>query len=227
MSKFAKTAEEIAHLQDTRLACLADIRIRYDSVKASDRDRGDGQAGQGHFNWSEIMAKHPTVPRRHFFTMVAKVKAGTPDSEILRAAIKSVKQITLGQVVPVAPSPNIIATAENAQEMRHTIDFMSHVDEMLDDVRKIRDWALADPDDWGEQKIKNVHYFMNAVRLKCDVLGTALKGQQEFYDLRKMSEFYDTIIEEIGRADPDTQRRILDRLNALNNERGFTVHARV
>ena len=113
----------------------------------------------------------------------------------------------------------------DAEQDREDDEKRDVIGEMLSDINKIRDWALTEPDADGNRRIKNPHYFMQAIRLRSEVLDTTLKGYQEFWDLRKMQDFYDTIIAEIGEADPETAGRIMDRLQALNNERGLTISA--
>ena len=42
-----------------------------------------------------------------------------------------------------------------------------------------------------------------------------------------MQNFYQTVIEEIGRESPECQRRIMERLAELNSKQGMTMAMRV
>jgi hypothetical protein len=220
MANLIKTKQQIEKAREERTACRDDIQQRYVERVSRARTQGVPVEKIG-YDWGEIMAMHPKVPRRYFFTLVAKVKAGAPTEGTLRESVQTAKCMAVSELMPVAPSPSTIASSD-----KDTIDFMSHIGAMLNDINSVRDWSLTEPDpETGKRRIKNPHYFMQAIRLRREVLDTTLKGYQEFWDLRKMQDFYDAIIAEVSEADPEVAARIIDRLQALNNERGLTISA--
>jgi hypothetical protein len=194
--------------EELKAACLADIRDHYRQYGAT--------------RWKLVMVKHPEIDERHFWRLVKKVKEGLPDQEILRFAVKKAKHAAK-RLVPAAPSPAMIAAG--GAETERNIDFMMHLQELLADAEMIRTWSMTDMDEDGMRKIKNPMFFAKSISLRRELLETALRAMQEIWDLRKMSDFYNTIIDTISQADPATARLIMEKLDALNNERGLTIDA--
>lgn len=196
---------------ELKAACLHDIRNHL-------REHGAER-------WKLCRDRHPQISDREFWRLVKKVKEGLPDTDILRYAVKKAKTAAK-KLLPAAPSPAVIASGGRGVEQK--IDFMAHLDELLADIRMVRDYSLKDPDpETGEQGIKNPMYFTKAISLRREVLETALRAMQEIWDLRKMQDFYDVIIRTVSEADPATARLIMERLEEVNNERGLTIDAKV
>lgn len=181
----------------------------------------------GHKEWRRVQEKFPTINDRYFWRMVAKVRDGQADEEILQNAVARAKVLARTKgMIPVAPSPAVIAAG--GADITRSINFMLELQQILDDISMVREFSLnpADPET-GKRSIKNPVFFTQSIKLRQGALELALRAYQEVWDLRKMSEFYDTIIEEIGKADPEVQRAIMEKLNTLNNERGLTMNAKV
>jgi hypothetical protein len=86
----------------------------------------------------------------------------------------------------------------------------------------------TDPDT-GElvEVINNPAAFDKSIVRRAGLLETAIKAVQEVWDLRQMQNFYEIVIEEIGRESPETQRRIMVRLAELNSRQGMTMSMKV
>lgn len=206
----AEMAEDFADA-DMKMACVAAVRKHYAEFGAT--------------NWKLVMEQFPKMDTRRFWRIVAKVKQGVPDADILKATIAYAKHQAAKKVLPASPSPALIYAG--GADAKRQIDYMGQLQEMLNDIRDLRDMGLSKPDENGVRKITNTQVFAQAIKLRGETLDRALKAYETVWDLRKMRDFYDTIIEEVGNADPVTAARIMDRLHILNNQRGLTIDAKI
>lgn len=197
-------------------------------------------------NWQILRDKYPEIGERKFFRWVKAVREPTPDDskrpqrggskfsperlEAARAAQDDgVRRARLAATknVPAAPSPAYMMGRGVAAE--RSIDFLAAVGEIWADAQLLRDHAVKRSEETGEVSIKNPMMFARSIGSRIEVMETALKVMQEIWDLRHMQSFYDEIVaiivDEIGPAHPEIQRRILERLQALNSRRGMTIFA--
>jgi hypothetical protein len=184
----------------------------------------------GSDDWSPVYKEFSEIPHRTVRRWIDKVRHGeVTTQEVLVSSIavakREAKKLGLPSAadhVPAAPVPAVIA-AKGADAHR-AIDFMQHLQSMLADLEMLREWSMTEKD--GKRTIKNAMYFTQAVKLKVQVLETALRAMQEIWDLGKMQDLYDAVIEEVGKASPEVQEKIMGRLVALNDRRGLTIAAR-
>lgn len=131
--------------------------------------------------------------------------------------------------IPVAPSPNYIA--RSGQAGLANLDFVIELQNLYYDGQLLRQYAMKrvkDPETGEEtEQIKNPVAFEKSIARRASILETALKAMGEIWDLRMQQQFYEAIIEEIGLAAPDVQKKILERLAALNARTGMTMSMRV
>lgn len=177
----------------------------------------------GEKDWKLVLNKFPELSKRRFFRLLSRVRDGVPDKDILKQSVAHTRRIA--KTLPAAPSPAVIA--QGGIDMRNRLDVMSHLQVMLDDIDKIREFSLGAPDENGVRRIKNPAFFMQQIKQRGETLKLVLEAYGEVWDLRTMQNFYNIIMEEIGKVDPLTQRRIMVALEALNNERGLTISAQV
>lgn len=194
----------------------------------------------GPSNWDELMARYPMVSRATFFRWVKEAKEtiesqamahGTAALKLAQQRIRSsveTPQQTQKQIkaqLPVAPSPAIIADLPG-QVAAQTFDFMAFFGRVVADTELVRQAAVT-TDAEGKEKAKNPVLLDNNIRRRLGVIETYLHSMETVWNLERMQELYRLVIEEVGKADPDTQRAILARLRDLNNKRGLTASATI
>jgi len=124
--------------------------------------------------------------------------------------------------LPAAPSPAYIA--KHGDEGLRTIDFVAEIQRLYGDAQMLRTYALKrDKDGNPVEAINNPAAFDKSIVRRAHLLETAIKAVQEVWDLRTMQNFYETIIDEIGKESPECQQRIMQRLAALNARTGMTL----
>lgn len=205
-----------------REACMRDIEHHIKTV--------------GPHEWKMVMARHPMVSERMFYRYVArargmgasKAKVFTPEPDTVRDAIKHLAQraqtAAMKENIPHPPSPAIIAM--DGLDARRKLDFLCHVHEMLGDCDLLREWSLRRDED-GTVRVHNPMYFSKAINQRGQILEIAIAAMKALWDIQRMQKFYDQVVEEVAKENPDTGRRLMMRLQELDNERGMTMNAQV
>ncbi len=199
-------------------------------------------------NWNAVLVKFPDVPEPTKWRWIREAKsADVPRPELINARAKLVQKVKklpkdarrmeaeengterIAKQIPAAPSPAYIARTGEAG--LQTLDFVSEIHTLYRDANMLRAFAVsAVTDEDGVvtgEKIKNPAAFDKSIVRRADLLETAIKAVQEVWDLRTMQNFYETIIDEIGRESPECQRRIMERLAVLNSKTGMTMSMRL
>ena len=204
-------------------------KLILDQFKVTD-DRPEGVHEQTLWRWIREVRTRPHVPPRLIDAAVEQIAArtdGVLDQRQAEASAAGLAEIT--RDIPAGPSPAYLAKS-GARGLQN-IDFMVELKSLYADGQMLRQYAMkvvTDPNT-GEQTeaIKNPAAFEKSIQRRASILDTALKAMGEIWDLRMQQQFYETIIDEIGKADPAVQRRILDRLAVLNQRTGMTLNARM
>lgn len=161
--------------------------------------------------------------------LVASVKKFPTTTRAQRAAkdLLDPDAVEIVDHLPAAPSPSYIA--KNGDDGLRTIDFVAEIQTLYSDAKMLRAFGVkmkADPATGGQvEAIHNPNAFDKSIVRRANLLETAIRAVQEVWDLRTMQNFYETVIEEIGRESPAAQRRIMERLAALNARSGMTLGA--
>jgi len=179
----------------------------------------------GPVEWERVASKFPDVPKATLWRWIKEVRAKASDSpsrQKLQAAKKKIRDVvdevrTAGGSLPAMPSPAYIAAA--GAEGLDTLRYMGCIHQLYEDALLLRAYALN-----ADGKIRIPAFFERSIRLRRDILQTGLDAQQEVYDLQKMQEMQNAIIEAVGEASPEIQKKVIDRLRRLDRERGITVN---
>ncbi|MEX3764399.1 hypothetical protein [Paraburkholderia phenoliruptrix] len=190
---------------------------------------------EGPQNWDPLIERLG-ISRPTLFKFVKEVR-GISGSDaapgLLRLAQKQIKEVVqpivdakeeVAKHLPAVPSPNTIAHKGQAAIVH--VDFMTRLESLYQDAEMIREYSIV-RDENGKQKIKNPVFFASSIKQRRELLETFLHSVQEVYDLNRMQSMFDTIVDEIGRADPELARKVIDRLRELNNRYGLTMEARI
>lgn len=193
----------------------------------------------GPTGWDDLRAKYPEVSRATFYRYIKDVKEemesaaserGTAELRTMQKRINrqtrtpEVTQRKIKAHVPVSPSPAAIVGLGGGAE--DVFNFMAHFNQLLGDTQMMRRASLTVTPE-GEEKLKNPMLLDKSIGRRVDLIETWLRSQDMIWNFERMQELYHLIIDEVGKADPDTQQAILARIRALDNQRGLTVNARM
>ena len=126
--------------------------------------------------------------------------------------------------LPAAPSPAVIAAG--GQDAIAAFNFFGFFNSIVRDAELSRGIAITVNED-GTEKVKNPVMLDRNLARRLNILDTYLKSVETVYNMDRIRELYDLIIEEVGKADPDVQQSVLVRLRDLDNKRGITMNGRV
>lgn len=127
-----------------------------------------------------------------------------------------------GEVRRSIPAPQALVQ-DPVPATRKALDFWRMLDELENDARLMREFALARGAD-GAVKLRVPFALRDAHRMRCDLIRLALQQSEVAYGVQRAQEFFDAVIHAIGEESPDCQRRIMERLRLVQGEaaaRGF------
>jgi len=169
-----------------------------------------------------VRERYPDIAKPTWYRWLKEVQA-TPMDVAVQTAVKAA-----AKHLPVAPPPSYIN--ERPVEARQGINFMERLEHLYADAEMLRAWStskVTDASGKESERIKVPAFFSQSIKLRSDLLETAVRTVQQFYDLRRMQQFYDSVLEEIAAESPEVAQRITERLARLDSEMGMTVNARV
>lgn len=118
----------------------------------------------------------------------------------------------------------LVATdAEAVPAARRALDFWRMLDELDEDARLLREFAVKVDAD-GSRKVKVPFALRDAHRMRCDLIRLALQHAEAAHSVEQAARFRDAILAEIEAESPELQRRVIGRLRRLSSEaelRGF------
>lgn len=125
----------------------------------------------------------------------------------------------IAQHLPAAPSPAYVA--KNGAKELDRLDIFVEINRLFYDANLMRESSIR-VDPTGGEKVINLRMFDKSISRRLEILATSLSTQRELWDLQRMENFYNTIVETIAAAAPDVAREIQRRLAELNIRIGMT-----
>lgn len=170
-----------------------------------------------------VRKNYPNIAKATWYRWLSELKA-TPIDNAVREARRLAKA-TVADHLPAVPAPAYLC--DRPVEARNAIDVMGKVQQLETFALMLMAYSTKESvDKNGNPEIKNPMYFVQAAKLYDNALARLLEACGLLYEWQRMQNFYDAIVEEIRVADPEIARRIMDRLAALDRDRGFTFNAR-
>lgn len=126
--------------------------------------------------------------------------------------------------LPTAPSPAVVA-ADPGNSAR-AFQFFQFFNKIVGDAELLRGTAVVKNED-GTEKVRNPAMLEKSMRGRLAILDTYLHSVETVYNMERIRELYDLVIEEVGKASPDIQMAVLARLRELDNRRGLTMNGSV
>ena len=194
---------------------------------------------EGPRNWEPVMERFPDVSRSTFFRYVKECRetvervAMEEGPGALRVAQKIIRanveppqktQERIRAHLPTAPSPAIVA--QSPQAAISAFNFFAFFDKIVRDVELSRGTAVVTNED-GTERVKNPVLLDRNIARRLSIIETYLHSVETVYNMERIRELYELIIEEVGKADPEIQQAVLVRLRELDNRRGITMNAKV
>jgi hypothetical protein len=164
-----------------------------------------------------VREKYPEISKPTWYRYLNQVAASPME-------VAASKARGAARHLPAAPAPEYIAA--KPVEARQNIDMLSRLESLYADAELLRAYSMTRDVD-GNEKIKIPTFFSQSIKLRADLLDNALRAMAQVWDLQRMQKLHDLIIEEVGKADPETQKRITAALKDLDARVGITMEARL
>lgn len=145
-----------------------------------------------------------------------RIHAALPKSEKTMEKVKA--------HLPTAPSPAVVAASPG--DSARAFQFFAFFNSIVADAELLRGTAVARNED-GSEKVRNPAMLEKSMRGRLAILDTYLHSVETVYNMERIRELYELVIEEVGKASPDIQMAVLARLRELDNRRGLTVNGQV
>jgi hypothetical protein len=215
----AATREKMQRLEE-KDRCMAEITEHLEKV--------------GPHSWNAVKSKYPKITDRTFWKYVAQVRGriaqanATPEPRAVRMAIQTLtvraQAAVMKEHIPHPPPPAIIEGL--GAEGKRKLDFLMQIEGMLTDCEALRVWSMRLDEEVGDWKIHNPLYFEKSIQRREEVLSFALNAYKALWDVKRMQELYDAVIDTVAEVDPEAGRKIMERLRILDDQRGMTMNAR-
>ncbi len=165
------------------------------------------------YAWIEQAKKKPFTPQM-FADARAALAASIDDPSILDAAVS--------RVLP--PAPATIADIGPA-EARRSLNLINRHEQLWQDCLMVR--AHSVKSDEGKETIKLLKAFMQSISMRSGILKNVMDALEKLWNMKRMQDFHDSVVEEIAKESPECAARILARLSALSESCGMTMDVRV
>lgn len=200
-----------------------------------------GEHGQKNYNL--LFEKFPDVERGTIWTWLREVRNEPASMREIAQAQAQLQERIQNETSAHIPSPlksenlSPALVAKAGAPIVRQIDFGAEIPKLYHDAEMLRAFSVKEVIEAAEngdpdaqkivEKIKNPMQFEKSIRSRASVIETALKITREIWDMRRVHEMYECVVDEIGKADLETQKRILTRLAALNGRLGMTTAMRL
>lgn len=175
----------------------------------------------GSADWSAVRAAFPEVSDSTFWRVVRSQKKehglGAGDAKakavkVAKAVKKAREELPAEMVVPAyVRSRN--TTPEKAAA---TVDYLAQINEALSVADLLRDYSKND-----KGGVKIPAFLRDSARLRLDSIKAGVAAAAFLADVRRMEEFYQAVVEEIGKESPEMQLRVLKRLHEIGQKHGI------
>lgn len=181
--------------------------------------------------------RYPTVPARTFRSWVKAAekdpRVREPDPVKREMAWKFVERHrsafrdpNTGQPFSAfLPSPREVIRLQD--DARMALNLLDRWIETYRDAEMLRDEALPLDPATGIRGVANPQQAALSIRLRNDLITTAMSSMRRIWGMERMQVLYDTVVSEVAKAGPEVAANIHARLRELNEREGFTFEARL
>lgn len=190
----------------------------------------------GPTNWGPCREKFPDVSDSTFWRWVKEGKqniesaAGRQGNAALalkqkqiRTQVERMPDSVQREIRQHMPSPAAVV-GTSPELLRETFNFMAFFDEIVADSKLLRESTIT-KDENGVTKLRNPLMMDKSLGRRMALIETYLHSIETLYNVERLRELYNVIMQEIGMVSPDLQAVIMVRLRELNNRSGLTMAA--
>lgn len=181
--------------------------------------------------YRKVFERFPDVKETTIWQWIQRVRSDPPSQERIRSLHLQLQERIkngLDRTLP-APPPAGLYTDDPETAMAR-LDFAVEIPKLYRDAEMLRSFSILERTDEATglkyEKIRNPVAFEKSIRARAQIIESGLSVMKELWSIANIQRFYEMMIEEIGKADVDTQKRILVRLRSLSERYGMTMAMR-
>ena len=166
------------------------------------------------------------VPKGTWYNWVLQAKKTpyTPEDmrkarEVLAATIEdpSLLDREMSRVIP--PAPAVVADI-GPQEARRSLNLINRFEHLYQDCLMVRKHSVKTDEEGGES-IKMLRAFCQSITMRNGILNSVMAALEKLWNMQKMQEFHDAIIDEVRKESPECAARIVARITRLSEASGI------
>lgn len=153
----------------------------------------------------------------NWITEAARYKPSKADLAAARnALIRSLEDpAALSQAVSPATLPaSGPANGLTPGEARRSLNLIGRLEELWQDCLMVRKHAIKHNDQSGEE-IKLLKAFCQSINMRNGIIGNVLAALEKLWNMQKMQDFHDAVIDEVRKESPECAARIVARMTRL------------
>ncbi|WP_284186477.1 hypothetical protein [Zoogloea oryzae] len=174
----------------------------------------------------DLRAEHwEHVPVATWYNWVAQAKSAKPTAADLAVARDALRRsladpAALSQTIAPATMPaSESADGLTPGEARRSLNLIGRLEELWQDCLMVRRHAIKHNDAGGED-IKLLKAFCQSVNMRNGIIGNVLAALDKLWNMQKMQDFHDAVIDEVRRESPECAARIVARMARLSAATG-------
>lgn len=165
------------------------------------------------------------VPPKTWLNWVTEAARYKPSEADLAAARKTlIRGLEDPAVLSNAVSPATLPSSGPAGELtpgeaRRSLNLIGRLEELWQDCLMVRKHAIKTNDQSGEE-IKLLKAFCQSINMRNGIIGNVLAALDKLWNMQKMQDFHDAVIDEVRRESPECAARIVARMARLSAATG-------
>jgi len=163
--------------------------------------------------WSHV----PPKTWANWITEAARHKPTAADLAVARDTL--IRSLEDPAALSQAVSPATLPGSEPANgltpgEARRSLNLIGRLEELWQDCLMVRKHAIKTNDQSGEE-IKLLKAFCQSINMRNGIIGNVLAALEKLWNMQKMQDFHDAVIDEVRKESPECAARIVARMTRL------------
>lgn len=163
--------------------------------------------------WSHVSPK----TWANWVTEAARHKPTAADLAVARETL--IRSLENPTALAQAVSPATLPASEHTGgltpgEARRSLNLIGRLEELWQDCLMVRRHAIKHSGA-GDEEIKLLKAFCQSINMRNGIIGNVLTAFERLWNMQKMQDFHDAVIDEVRKESPDCAARIVARLARL------------
>lgn len=161
-----------------------------------------------------------------WYNWVALAKSAKPTAADLAVARDALRRsladpAALSQTIAAATMPaSESASGLTPGEARRSLNLIGRLEQLWEDCEMVRKHSV-NTDKEGGESIKLLRAFCQSISMRNGIIGNVLAALEKLWNMQKMQDFHDAVIDEVRKESPECAARIVARMARLAADTGL------